>query len=180
MTELIDHPQTSAHSPSAITSPGPSYSPDDLCALVRSYASDPSSWASRLRYPAPGEDRWWTRLEGPAGADVWLLSWLPGHTTQFHDHGDSVAAFQVVEGSLLEVRPSTSGQPGCHVRRTGDVVVVPAGDVHDVIANDQVAVSIHAYSPPLEQMTYYRLGRGGALEPFETVVTDDPEEGPRR
>lgn len=154
-------------------------SSSELCALVRAYADDPSSWAPYLRYPGEGEDRWWTRLQSAAGVDVWLLSWLPGHTTEFHDHGASVAAFQVVQGALLEVRPSTSSESGVHTRHAGDLALVPAGDIHDVIS-DQVAVSIHAYSPPLDQMTYYRVGEDGVLEATETLVTDDPEEGPRR
>lgn len=153
---------------------------DELTGLVRAFADDPSTWRPALRYPAAGEDRWWTRLDHTDDVDVWLLSWLPGHTTEFHDHGDSLAAFQVVEGSLLEVRPTGATEPGCRVRREGEVTVVPIGDVHDVIAGDRMAVSIHAYSPPLSQMTYYRLGAGGRLEVRETVVTDDPEQGPRR
>jgi len=152
----------------------------ELAALVRAYADDPDSWRPVLRYPAPGADRWWTRLESAEGVDVWLLSWLPGHTTEFHDHGDSAAAFTVVEGGLTELRATRAGDTQRHRRRTGSVATVPVGEIHDVIAEGSVAVSIHAYSPPLEAMTYYTPSPAGGLDVLETVVTDDPEEGPRR
>lgn len=48
--------------------------------------------------------RWWTRIWHDPDVDVWLLSWLPGHTTELHDHGDSAAAFTVVRGALTETR----------------------------------------------------------------------------
>ncbi len=160
--------------------PATSLSLSELAALVRAYAEDPDSWRALLRYPAPGADRWWTRLESAEGVDVWLLSWLPGHTTEFHDHGASAAAFAVVEGGLTEVRATRSGRVQRHRRRQGSIATVPVGDIHDVIAEDRVAVSIHAYSPPLESMTYYATTATGDLAVLETVVTDDPEEGPRR
>jgi mannose-6-phosphate isomerase-like protein (cupin superfamily) len=153
----------------------------ELAALVRAYAADPASWAPVLRYPVDGEDRWWTRLESAAGVDVWLLSWLPGHATELHDHGRSAAAFVVVEGALTEVRATGErGITGWYERRAGEVAEVAVGGIHDVIAEKRPAVSIHAYSPPLEEMTYYRQRAAGGVEAAETLLTDDPEQGPRR
>src|SRR4051812_25004769 len=37
-----------------------------------------------------------------AGAQVWLLSWLPEQGTPLHDHGTSAGAFTVVSGTLTE------------------------------------------------------------------------------
>ena len=37
-----------------------------------------------------------------AGAQVWLLSWLPQQGTPLHDHGTSAGAFSVVRGTLTE------------------------------------------------------------------------------
>ena len=37
-----------------------------------------------------------------AGAQVWLLSWLPEQGTPLHDHGTSAGAFSVVPGTLTE------------------------------------------------------------------------------
>ena len=35
--------------------------------------------------------------------EVWLLSWLPGQRTGFHDHGESVGAFTVARTMLFEL-----------------------------------------------------------------------------
>lgn len=152
----------------------------ELTELVRSYAEHPGRWQPAVRIPEPGQDRFWTRLDGPAGADVWLLSWLPGHSTDLHDHGTSAAAFAVVSGELTEVRIAPDGAATDHARGTGGTTWVAPGVIHDVHgAGDGPAVSIHAYSPPLTQMTYYRRTAHG-VRPVETVPTRDPEQGPRR
>ena len=97
---------------------------------------------------------------------MWLISWLPGQSTGFHDHGSSAGAFGVVWGALDE----------CVVQRRGPralVTYVNAGEVrafgpryvHDVRngATGSVAVSVHAYSPPLSRMTRYDLRPGGLV-----------------
>jgi hypothetical protein len=42
------------------------------------------------------------------------------------------------------------------------------------------SVSIHAYSPPLTEMTYYQPVAAGRLRAIETVRTAQPEQGPTR
>lgn len=152
---------------------------DELLKTVRDWTDHPERWRPVLRMPSPGEDRWWTRLHADDRLDIWLLSWRPGHSTELHDHGRSEAAFSVVSGELTELR----GTPGAreitawhHLAPTA--TTVPVGVVHDVIAAVSDAVSIHAYSPPLEQMTYYRRDERGVLRHLESITTDDPERGP--
>jgi hypothetical protein len=103
---------------------------------------------------------------------VWLLSWLPGQRTGFHDHGESAGAFTVGYGALRE-----RTAPG---RRPGPSVPVPRGQVrsfgpwyvHDVInASVQPAVSVHAYSPPLTTMRRFEFGPAG----LERVSTETAE-----
>ncbi len=93
MTAVSDRPN-SAFSPSELpdTTP-PGLAPDDLAALVRRVAGDVDRWLPKLQLP-DGNDRWWTRLAADDRVDLWLLSWLPGHNTDLHDHGDSAAAFR--------------------------------------------------------------------------------------
>jgi predicted metal-dependent enzyme (double-stranded beta helix superfamily) len=148
----------------------------ELTSLVRHYTTDPDLWLPRLRLP--GQDqRWWTRLSAGEHADVWLLSWLPGHSTDLHDHGRSAAAFAVVRGSLTELRLDGGGRPSRVVRRPGSVTWLAPGVVHDVHgAGTGPAVSIHAYSPPLTEMTYYARDPSGRLGPQRTVATREPEE----
>jgi len=147
----------------------------DLTELVRLTAADESAWRSQLQLPT-GTDRWWTRLFNDVAVDVWLLSWLPGHTTDLHDHGNSSAAFTVVEGQLDEVRIETDGSFARHRRRPGSVTWLSPGVLHDVSgAGTTAAVSIHAYSPPLTQMNYYDRANGG-VRLVRSVQTHEPEE----
>ena len=88
--------------------------------------------------------------------DVWLLRWPPGTRVTPHDHGDSAGAFAVLEGELLELRWQTS-LPECRLVTPGMMVSFKSGVVHDVVAANQVAYSVHAYSPPLETMSFYDM-----------------------
>src|SRR4051794_24942671 len=147
----------------------------ELLQLVGRIAADTASWQGRLRLPA-GDERWWTQLHGRADVDVWLLSWLPGSTTQLHDHGGSTAAFTVVRGVLREVRLDRRGHRIEKQRRTGAATVVPPQVIHDVNgAGTGPAVSIHAYSPPLRTMNFYAVDAAGKRQLTDTAEVDGPE-----
>lgn len=153
---------------------------DELIETVRTFALADEIWRPRLHLPAPGEERWWTQLHRDDVLDVWLLSWQRGHFTDLHDHGDSAAAFAVIGGELAEHRVENSGHRVTFRRTAGSTTWVAPGVVHDVHATAAPSVSVHAYSPPLTEMTYYRRGADGRLEPSERVATQHPEQGPRR
>jgi predicted metal-dependent enzyme (double-stranded beta helix superfamily) len=148
----------------------------DLTGLVRAVAADRRLWEDKLQIP-DGTERWWTRLSTDRRVDVWLLSWLPGHATDLHDHGHSAAAFSVVRGELLEVRAEPNGRRTTFRRRPESVTWLAPGVIHDVHgAGAGPAVSIHAYSPPLTTMNYYAPAANGALAVARTVQTHEPEE----
>jgi Cysteine dioxygenase type I len=98
-----------------------------------------------------------------------VISWLPGQATGFHDHGGSAGAFAVVWGTLMERRVAGG-------TLTGQVLAKPVGAggsrafgpryIHDVrnAAASAVAVSVHAYSPPLPLMTRYDLTPEGLVQ----------------
>lgn len=128
--------------------------------IVQGVAASEHEWLSLVRYD-PGQ-RWYRRLTSGDDHEVWLLSWLPGQRTGFHDHGESSGAFTVAHGALRE-----RTAPG---RRPGPPAVVSRAEVrsfgpwyiHDVInASVQPAVSVHAYSPPLTSMRRFEFGPGG-------------------
>jgi hypothetical protein len=143
-----------------------------LAAVVRRLAGRPAEWVSRVRLDTEG--RWYEQIHAAGSYELWLISWLPGHTTGFHDHGGANGAFSVVWGTLDEcmVR-GTSGVRGTNgafpvtVASVGKGVVRSFGPhyIHDVrnSSKDSVAVSIHAYSPPLAAMTRYDLTPGGLV-----------------
>jgi predicted metal-dependent enzyme (double-stranded beta helix superfamily) len=71
-----------------------------LTQLVRSVAASPDRWAGLVRYRSV--QRWYQHLEQTPEHELWLLSWLPGQRTGFHDHLGSAGAFAVVRGELQE------------------------------------------------------------------------------
>ncbi|MEV7180463.1 cysteine dioxygenase family protein [Kitasatospora sp. NPDC093679] len=138
-------------------------SPNALRAIVRDLAEQPDRWIHRVRL-ATG-DRWYERLVSAEDHEVWLISWLPGQSTGFHDHGGSRGAFAVALGELEEL--SLGGpEDGLLVRRVapGAVRAFGAAYLHDVRNTSAgPAVTIHAYSPPLSGMTRYDLRAGGLV-----------------
>ena len=148
---------------SLLSSTSAPVSPVQLAQVALRIADHPGQWLSLVRYdPAR---RWYRRLTRDAEHEIWLLSWLPGQQTGFHDHGTSAGAFAVARGFLCEQaapggRPEPSGRP----LAPGAVRSFGPAYVHDV-RNESAwpAVSIHAYSPPLSSMRRYRIAAGGVL-----------------
>ena len=143
---------------------------DELVTVVRRISADTGRWRPLLRFPP--ESRWWAQLHGDDNLDVWLETWPAGQATALHDHGDSAAAYTVVAGSLVEIRVRPAGQQIRSVIPAGESVWVPPRVVHDVAnARRTPAVSIHAYSPPLREMTYYASGPRGLTAVRRQVST---------
>ena len=140
---------------------------DELLAFARRTAAD-SALIARL--PLDPNGRTWMRLEGPGGSEAWLIGWPPGTETGWHDHGGSFGVFATAAGELTEESvavplPSFGWQSlelDDDVDRTRHL---PAGKgrafgphhVHQVTnsSDDQYAISVHAYYPPLPRMRRY-------------------------
>ncbi|WP_441245826.1 cysteine dioxygenase [Kitasatospora sp. McL0602] len=121
--------------------------------LVREIAADTARWAPLVKYDAL--TRWYARLETGPGYEVWLLSWLPGQSSGFHDHGPSSGVMTVVQGELVE-RSLTHAGEGSRTLRPGGQRVFSSGYLHEVVnAALEPAVSIHLYSPGLVEMNQY-------------------------
>jgi rhodanese-related sulfurtransferase/mannose-6-phosphate isomerase-like protein (cupin superfamily) len=134
--------------------------PEELARIVSQFALS-EEWIDRVRLRA--EHRWYERLYQGADYDIWVISWLPGQSTGFHDHGESAGAFVVATGVLEEHRPDE--QP--FVVRPGEPRAFGSEYAHDVRNMSLApAVSIHAYSPPLSEMNEYEL-EGSQLVPRE-------------
>ena len=143
-----------------------------LADVVTTVARDPRLWREHVRFESGS--RYWHRLATLPEADLWLLTWLPDQQTDLHDHGEAAAAFTVVSGTLEEVRVR-DGRRVSRELAPGEVSWVPAGAVHDVgNRGDAPAISIHAYSPSLREMTFWDLS-DGRLSRLSTVQTDEPE-----
>ena len=139
-----------------------SRTPAALANIASLFASS-DGWIDRVRLSA--ERRWYERLYQDPDYDIWVISWLPGQSTGFHDHGESSGAFVVATGILEEHRP---GEQTLVIRPGKSRAFGPdyAHDVRNVSLAP--AISIHAYSPPLSEMNEYELD-GSRLIPREGV-----------
>ena len=161
-------------SPARLT-PGP-LSPARLALVVGAIAASPALWRPLVQFRAGR--RWYYRLDqsDPDPAyELWLLSWLPGQQTGFHDHGDAAGAFAVADGELLE-STARVGRREVRSRALGPDAVRSFGPayLHDVRnAGDRPAVSVHAYSPALSLMRRYEMtGSGLVLAGAESADSD--------
>lgn len=134
-----------------VITPAEKQTTTDLIDRARAFADAPREWLSQVRLSADG--RWYERVHADWYHDVWLIGWLPGQSTGFHDHGESSGAFAVAFGSLEEHDMS-----GARTVPVGQVRGFGPGYVHDVrnVASG-LAVSVHVYSPPLAVMNRYEL-----------------------
>ena len=107
--------------------------------------------------------------------EMWLLSWLPHHSTGFHDHGESNVGFCVTQGTIVEQQLRFAGPP-CELRRSRQAPRRAAGSdyIHCLEwESGTPALSVHVYSPPLTVVGQYRYDDDGVLR------RRDPA-GPRR
>lgn len=86
--------------------------------------------------------------------DVWMLSWGPAAEAHEHDHEGSASAMHVVRGRIREERRPVDAAPAdapaeVRVITGGATSTLGAADTHALCnADREVAISIHAYSPP--------------------------------
>ncbi len=151
---------------------GGTLSPVELGRLVRATAAAADDWRALVRFTE--ESRWFHRLALAADFEIWLLSWLPGQRTGFHDHGLACGAFTVTRGNLVE----TLAVPGSiqfrhRIAAHGSVTTFGGHHLHDVGCDPaEPAISVHAYSPPLSAMRKYQMTGSG----LELVGTERAEQ----
>lgn len=128
--------------------------------IARQLAAQTDLWQPLVRYDA--QSRYYTQLVTEAGYEAWLLTWLPGQGTLWHDHGGSAGAFATVQGTLTERHAVPLGDGTARIaageRRLSDTAVRPFGrqHIHQVVNDELVpAVSVHVYAPSLSEMHEY-------------------------
>jgi hypothetical protein len=134
----------------------------ELRELVARIAADPASWRPLTRPDTSA--RHFEQLWRDDHVDVWVITWASGNDTGFHDHDLSRGAVAVVQGEIVEERLVVGGPPRRLPRRAGDAFDFDASHVHRMRKDDApLAVSIHAYSPPLWRMGAYDIDADGSL-----------------
>jgi predicted metal-dependent enzyme (double-stranded beta helix superfamily) len=137
----------------------------DLERIVREHLAAPERWRHRARHDVT--QRQYELLHRDDDLEVWLVCWMPGHDTGFHDHDASAAAVGVAGGRVREERLAVGGPPVERVYGPGEVVTIEPCAIHRVRhAGDGPAVTVHAYSPPLGRMGQYEVAGDGTLLRF--------------
>jgi predicted metal-dependent enzyme (double-stranded beta helix superfamily) len=150
----------------SVTTTGRLFGARHLATVVQRVADRQAEWLSHVRLNPAG--RWYEQIHLDDSHEVWLISWLPGQETGFHDHGGASGAFTVALGTLLESRPAGGiGSSLVTSKPVGAGSVRSFGPryIHNVrnASAASVAVSVHAYSPPLSAMTRYEMTQSGLV-----------------
>ena len=143
-------------------------SPVQLVEVLTRLAEQRVLWEPLIKFDPVS--RHYARLASERGFEAWLLTWVPGQGTDWHDHGGSAGAFLTVRGTLTEQQAM--------VRRDGLPRIVagnrelPGGalrpfgtkHIHKVTNNSlEPAVSLHVYAPALVEMNAYEVVDGDQL-----------------
>ena len=130
--------------------------------LVTGLAAEPDAWAHLVRHD-PGQ-RVYEQVVDVPEVEAWLICWMPGHDTGFHDHDLSSGAVTVVSGAVLEERLRIAGTTS-NVYLPGDTFDFTASEIHRVVhTGARPTVTLHAYSPRLRRPGAYAVTSAGTLQ----------------
>jgi Cysteine dioxygenase type I len=144
------------------TATGRALSPLALLNVLQDYVREN---AAVLPAAAPGlTERSYELLELNDDLEIWAIHWPKDQALQLHDHGGSSGAIWVMEGSLEEHYVTAERSLARRSIVVGGGIAFGRHYVHDVVnVDDAVATSVHAYSPPMASMTFYRHTRSGPV-----------------
>jgi hypothetical protein len=109
-------------------------------------------------------ERSYELLELSDDLEIWAIHWPKDQGLELHDHGGSSGALWVVAGSLQEHYVSEVGDLARRHHPVGGGAAFGPSYVHDIVnASDIPATSVHAYSPPMASMTFYRHEGSGLM-----------------
>jgi mannose-6-phosphate isomerase-like protein (cupin superfamily) len=136
--------------------------PEELEKVASRIGERPDLWEPLVRVDS--EQRRFELIYEDDRMDAWVLSWMPGQGTGFHDHYASSVGLACVMGTVKEdwLR---FGAPEVEFQlRSGDTRRGGPGYIHRVQhATGEPAVTIHVYSPRLDEVGQYRLDENGVM-----------------
>lgn len=116
------------------------------------------------------------RLLATTVYDVWLITWPDGSGLAAHHHGEARSVLQVVEGELIETIADHRRKepPRSRLLRADGVTRMERSVVHE-IANRSggEATTIHVYSPPLAEVTFFNLGDPDEPHQVRTATVEE-------
>lgn len=134
----------------------------ELQSFVAELAEQPELWIHLVKHDST--QRLYEELFSDDHLTAWLICWMEGHDTGFHDHDGSAGAVTVVSGAVREERLVIDGPPHSRVCTVGEHFHFSPADIHRVRhTGPDPAVTLHVYSPPLERMGAYLVDDDGVL-----------------
>jgi hypothetical protein len=144
---------------------------DELQALVDELAGDTERWRGHVAFS--DRRRYYVSLHRDEYVDVWLLCWRRGDDTGWHDHDISSGAVRVVRGTIRESNPRIGGEPVGRIIAEGASFSFGPEHIHRLAGEDERAVSIHAYSPPLWRLGQYSVDDDGVMRRESVSYADE-------
>ena len=92
----------------------------ELASLAAWLGDRPQLWRPHVRHDT--EQRHFHRLVDDPNVTVWLICWMPGHDTGFHDHDGSAGAVTVMQGRVREERLRWAQEPVSALFGTGELL----------------------------------------------------------
>src|SRR5256714_5145780 len=130
--------------------------------LVTGLVAEPGAWEHLVRHDP--SQRVYARILDEPEFEAWLICWMPGHDTGFHDHDLSSGAVTVLTGAVLEERLGI-GTSASAVYEAGETFDFTPSEIHRVVHSGTApAVTLHAYSPRLRRVGAYAVTATGALQ----------------
>jgi predicted metal-dependent enzyme (double-stranded beta helix superfamily) len=117
------------------------------------------------------------RLLATAYYDVWLITWPDGSGLEPHDHGGVRSVLHVVDGTLIEIVGDHVEQepPWARILRQGQTVWARPSFVHDLANRSGAdATTLHVYSPPLTEISFFDLRTESECERLRTTAVPAP------
>jgi Cysteine dioxygenase type I len=154
---------------------------EELQALVDELARQPAGWREQVAFSDADAEhhRYYVSLHRDEYVDVWLLCWTREDDTGWHDHDISSGAVRVVRGAVRESSPRIGGEPMARIVSAGSSFSFGPDHIHRLAGDDDRAVSIHAYSPPLWRLGQYSIDDEGVMRRASVSYADElrPLEG---
>lgn len=138
-------------------------SPDELEDVARDIAARQELWEPLARSDA--DHRRYELVYEDDRMDAWILSWMPGQGTGFHDHYISGVGLCVASGYVREDLMVYGAEHQSRQLRAGDSRQGGPGYIHRVSHDEGApAVTVHVYSPRLDWVGQYRLDENAVMQ----------------
>ncbi len=141
---------------------GAALSPTELLGVAHRLAVHQKLWHPHVRHDPL--QRTYHEVARTSDYSAWLICWMPGHDTGFHDHDGSGGIGLVLDGAVIESRLAVGNAPVERELLRGQHFCFGPTDIHRVRHHgDAPAVTLHVYSPVLVRMGSYEVGEDGTL-----------------